>query len=370
MTMIAHRGASVFDGVRLWQPGVMLAEGGRFAGVARDVPKGAVVKEWDGGTLLPGFVDLQVNGGGGVMFNDAPTVATLAVMAAAHWRLGTRAMLPTLNTNIPAHTGAAIEAVEQARAQGVPGIAGLHLEGPHLSVARKGAHDAGLIRPMGADDLVLLCDVVRRVGVLMVTVAPEAVTLAQITALRAAGVIVSLGHSDCSYEAGCAAFDAGATCVTHLFNAMSGLSSRAPGLVGAALDRPVAAGLIADGIHVHPATIRAALRAKPEGVFLVSDAMATAGSDIDQFTLNGRTVLRRVGRLTLEGGTLAGADLTMGQAVRVMVDQVGLPLERVLRMATSGPATVMGDETGLGHLTRGAPLNCIHMAQGGTIIAV
>ena len=171
-----------------------------------------------------------------------------------------------------------------------------------MSVARKGAHDAALIRPMEAQDLELICDAARRLPNVMVTVAPENVTTAQISAMSAAGVIVSLGHTDANFETCISAFDAGATCVTHLFNAMSQLSSRSPGLVGAALAREhVYAGLIADGVHVHATTIAAALRAKVETqkVFLVSDAMATAGSDIRSFTLNDREVLRKDGRLTL-----------------------------------------------------------------------
>jgi len=370
MTLIAHTGAAVFDGARLWGCGVLLTHEGRFVGVGDAVPAGAVVREWSGGTVLPGFVDLQVNGGGGVLFNDAPTIATLRVMAQAHRALGTRAFLPTLITDSFDQTKAAIDAVALARAQGMPGIAGLHLEGPHLALARKGAHDGALIRPMDGRDLALLCDAVPRVGNLMVTVAPESVSAAQISALHRAGVIVSLGHSDCSYDDAIAAMAAGATCVTHLFNAMSGLASRAPGLVGAALEQPVAAGLIADGVHVHPTVMRAALRAKPVGVFLVSDAMATAGSDIGGFTLNGRQVLRRHGRLTLADGTLAGADLTMGQAVGVMVSQVGVPLTRALAMATSVPAALLRGFDGVGRFSPGLPVNAIHIAHDGTVTAV
>jgi len=370
MTLIAHTGAAVFDGARLWGLGTLVLRDGRFAGVTGAVPEGAEVRVWQGGTLLPGFVDLQVNGGGGVMFNHAPTLATLAVMAKAHGRLGTRAFLATLISDTPDVTRAAIDAVAQARAQGMTGIAGLHLEGPHLSLARKGAHDGALIRPMGDGDLALLCAAVARVGNLMVTLAPEAARAAQIARLRDAGAIVSLGHSDCTFDAACAAMTAGATCVTHLFNAMSGLNSRAPGLVGAALDRPVSAGLIADGIHVHPATIRAALRAKPAGVFLVSDAMATAGSNIDSFMLNGRQVLRRDGRLTLADGTLAGADLTLARAVGVMVEQVGVPLVRALAMATSVPGALLRDTPCAGRFTLDVSANAIHLARDGTITAV
>jgi N-acetylglucosamine-6-phosphate deacetylase len=342
----AYIGARIFDGAGLLddQALLVLTDGTTRITVPQDLPGDCPTHTLDGGTLLSGFVDLQVNGGGGVMFNDAPTVETLATIAAAHRGLGTTAILPTLITDTPAHTAAAIKAVTDALDQRIPGIAGLHLEGPHLSAARKGAHDGALIRPMQDSDLRGLLDAADRIPNLMVTVAPENVTNTQIKALADAGIIVSLGHSDCDYDTAMAAFDAGARCVTHLFNAMSQAQARAPGLVGAALSHPMATcGLIADGVHVHPAMIRAALAAKtgPGDIFLVTDAMATAGSDITSFQLNGREILRKDGRLTLANGTLAGADLTMPQAIRVMVEDVKEPLEKALARATTIPAGML-----------------------------
>ncbi len=319
----AFVGAQIFDGSRLLAGQALLVADGRIAAIIPDdaLPSGAVVHRLSGGTIAPGFVDLQVNGGGGVMFNSAPEVATLERMAQAHAGLGTTALLPTLITDTPERTRAAVAAVEAARKQGLAGIAGLHLEGPHLSVARKGAHDPGLIRAMTPADLAFLLDAKARVGRLLVTLAPESVSADQIAALTAAGVIVSLGHSDAGFDACMAAAAAGARMVTHLFNAMSGLGHREPGLVGAALTSGgLNVGLIADGIHVHPAAMRAALAAKqgPGQVFLVTDAMATAGSEITEFTLNGRVIVRSGDRLTLEDGTLAGAHLDMARALRVV----------------------------------------------------
>jgi len=342
----AYIGARIFDGAALRDDHALLVltDGTTRITAPQDLPSDCPTHTLDGGTLLSGFVDLQVNGGGGGMFNDAPTVETLATIAAAHRGLGTAAILPTLITDTPAQTSAAINAVTDAIDQRIPGIAGLHLEGPHLSVARKGAHDGTLIRPMQDSDLRGLLDAADRIPNLMVTVAPENVTNTQIKAMADAGIIVSLGHSDCDYDTAMAAFDAGARCATHLFNAMSQAQARAPGLVGAALSHPMAAcGLIADGVHVHPAMIRAALTAKtgPSDIFLVTDAMATAGSDISSFQLNGREILRRDGRLTLADGTLAGADLTMPQAIRVMVKQVKEPLEKALARATTIPAGLL-----------------------------
>lgn len=354
---------SIFDGTDL-HPGVLVVQDGLVAGLAAEPPPGAMVHHLGPGILAPGFVDLQVNGGDGVMLNDAPEVATLRRMAEAHGRLGTTALFPTLITDRPEATRAAIAAALAARAEGVPGIAGLHLEGPHLSVARKGAHDPALIRPMTDDDLGLLCDTAGKLP-LMVTVAPETVPPSQIAALAAAGAIVALGHSDAPFDLARSAIAAGARVVTHLFNAMSQLGNREPGLVGAALtEGAVSCGLIADAIHVHPAAIRVALAAKagPGEVFLVTDAMAPAGSTIDRFTLNGRTILRRGGRLTLADGTLAGADLSMAQALAVMTGPVGLHLPRALAMATSGPARVAG--IAAGRLTPGAPADFVHLTPG------
>lgn len=343
-------GADIHDGTTL-HTGRALALMADGTAQIIDTPTDGPVQTLTGGTITPGFVDLQVNGGGGVMFNDDQSVETLRTIAAAHARSGTSALLPTLITDTPARTQAAIDAVEQAIAQNIPGIIGIHLEGPHLSVARKGAHDATLIRPMDAADLNLLLDAKSRLPHVMVTVAPENVTNTQITTLADAGIIVSLGHTDAGFDACMAAFDAGARCATHLFNAMSQLANRDPGLVGAALARDdVFAGIIADGIHVHPQTMRAALAAKSgDNIFLVTDAMATAGSQITQFTLNGRTIHRNDHRLTLGDGTLAGADLEMPRAISVLHGETGQSRARAIARAISVPASLLGDAT-LGRL--------------------
>ena len=347
---------------KLHKAAVLLLEDGVCAGIQHAVPEGADIVTLPGGTLCPGFIDLQVNGGGGVMFNDAATVDTLRTMAAAHRGLGTTALLPTLITDRRDVSRAAIAAAISA-VGAVPGIIGLHLEGPHLSLARKGAHDPALIRPLDGDDMAMLCEGAAQLPNLMLTVAAETVTPAQIAQLTAAGVIVSLGHSDASYEVCRAAFAAGARCTTHLFNAMSGLGHREPGLVGATLDGSGAAGLIADGIHVHPVAMRAALRAKASGtVFLVSDAMAPAGTDLESFRLNGREIRRDAGRLTLADGTLAGADLSLPQAIGVMVNEVGISLAQAVVMATAAPASVLRNAGHAGHLRDGVPCDVVHLS--------
>ena len=362
MTLTAYTGARIHDGTRWRGEAALLVEDGICIGLTDDVPPAARVVTLDGGTLCPGFVDLQVNGGGGLMLNAAPTVDTLRTMARAHRAMGTVALLPTLITDRPEVSRAAIAAAIRGVAE-VPGIIGLHLEGPHLSLARKGAHDSALIRPLDDADMAMLCDAAAQLPNLLLTVAAETVGPAQIAQLVAAGVIVSLGHSDAGYDDCRAAMAAGASCSTHLFNAMSGLGHREPGLVGATLDGTGAAGLIADGIHVHPAAIRAALRAKAEGaVFLVTDAMAPAGTDLKSFTLNDRVIHRAEGRLTLADGTLAGADLSLPQAIRVMVEEVGLSLEQTIAMATSAPAGVLRRPGPVGHLRIGQPCDPVHLS--------
>ncbi|MHA6344605.1 N-acetylglucosamine-6-phosphate deacetylase [Roseivivax sp. CAU 1761] len=370
MTRTILAGARVFDGARLLDGFGLVIEDGRVAGLSEIGPRrGAGLVELDGGILAPGLVDLQVNGGGGALFNAAPTLETLRQMARAHAGLGATALLPTLITDRPERGAEAIAAVREAVARGVPGIAGLHLEGPHLAPSRKGAHDAGLIRPMTAEDLERLCAAAAELPSLLVTLAPEAATPEQIAALVGAGAVVSLGHSDCSAGEAAAAGAAGATMVTHLYNAMSPLGHRAPGLVGAALAEPALwAGIIADGVHVDPAALRVARLAKPDRLFLVSDAMAPAGTSDAGFTLNGRAVLRRAGRLTLADGTLAGADLDLPRAMRVM-RAAGAGLEEALAMATSRPAAAIGRRD-LGLLRPGARADLCHFSEGLELCAV
>lgn len=355
----AYTGAQIHDGHVLHHNHALVQAGDGSHGIlpVADLLQNCPTQQLTGGVISPGFVDVQVNGGGGVMFNDDPSVHALRIIARAHAALGTHALLPTLITDTPDRTRAAIDAVKHAISERVEGIVGLHLEGPHLSLARKGAHDPQLIRPMTDEDLTLLLRAAEHLPNLMVTVAPENTTLTQIKAMADAGIVVSLGHTDADYETCHAAFDAGATCVTHLFNAMSQFASRAPGLVGATLERgDIYAGLIADGLHVHPATIRVALAAKPlsERVFLVTDAMATAGSDANGFLLNGRKVIRENHRLTLSDGTLAGADLDMSRAVSVMINEVKEGLATAVPRATATPSTLLRENAGLGCIGNGS----------------
>jgi N-acetylglucosamine-6-phosphate deacetylase len=354
MKRSAFAARRIFDGAVWHEDAALLVRAGSVEAIVpqRDVPAGISVDDCSD-ILAPGFVDLQVNGGGGVMVNDHPTVEGIDTICRAHARFGTTALLATLITDTRAVTAAAVNAGVAAAKNRVQGFAGLHLEGPHLSVARKGAHDPRLIRQMDGTDQAALIAARQALPTLLTTVAPESVTQKQVGALTGAGVVVSLGHSDCTFATAQAYADVGASMTTHLFNAMSQIGNREPGLAGAAIDSgSLWASIIADGIHVDSATMAIALRGKrgPARMLLVTDAMATIGTDMKSFMLNGREIHRRDGQLTLADGTLAGADLDMISAVRFVHRKLGLDLGEALRMASFYPAEAIGRADRLGRL--------------------
>ena len=340
-------GARIFDGSHWHQGQTLQVENGRVApfGDEENSADDAVALDASGLLLVPGFIDLQVNGGGGVQFNNSADEAGIAAICAAHARFGTTALLPTLITDTPGISTLALAAGIQAARRGIPGYLGLHLEGPHLSQARKGTHDPALIRPMTEIDLQRLLTDAGKFGKALITIAPESVTPSQVEQLCAAGYRVSLGHSEASCDTVGNYVAAGASMITHLFNAMSPLTHREPGMVGAALSNgALNCGLIADGFHVDPIAMGIALRAKtgPGHIFLVTDAMSTIGTDDTGLELNGRQIFREGGRLTLADGTLAGADIDMLSCVRYAHEKLGLPLEEALRMASTYPAEAIG----------------------------
>jgi len=314
---------------------------------------GATKHDLKGQLLLPGFIDVQVNGGGGVLFNAEPTVEALAAIGAAHRKYGTTGFLPTLITDTAEVMRKALDAVDAAIEQGVPGVLGIHLEGPFLATARKGIHDAKLFRLPDADDIAAITR--DRRGVVMLTLAVEEVPLDTIRQLSEAGVIVVAGHTAATYDTTRAALDAGVTGFTHLYNAMTPLGSREPGVVGAALDDPHSwCGLIVDGHHVHPVALRVAIAAKAKGKsVLVTDAMPPVGADSPEYVLNGQTIIARDGICQSDDGVLAGSALDMATGVRNLVEMVGLPLAEASRMASAYPAAWLGLERTHGRLVAG-----------------
>jgi N-acetylglucosamine-6-phosphate deacetylase len=355
-------GAQVFDGENFQDDMAVVVEGRRISQFIpeRDLSAGVERQKLAGGLLVPGFIDVQVNGGGGALLNNSPSVDVVKTIADSHCRFGTVGLLPTVITDAPEVTNAAIAAVRGARAQGVANVIGIHVEGPFLDPARKGAHDPHYIRDLSDGDIKLLANA--NCGAVMLTVAPNKVSPETICKLVAAGIRVSLGHAEANYTDVRAALDAGASSFTHLFNAMSQVTGREPGMVGTALaDDKSFIGIIADGLHVHDTSLKLALKAATFDRFmLVTDAMPPAAGGPDQFELQGRSVQRVNGRLQLEDGTLAGSNLTMDEAVRYCVNHLDLPLASALQMASRNPARFLGRDD-LGRVAPGALASLVHL---------
>jgi N-acetylglucosamine-6-phosphate deacetylase len=338
----------------------VLVDGGRIVDVVGgDDPRclGATQRDLGGQLLLPGFVDTQVNGGGGVLFNAEPTVDAIRAIGAAHRRFGTTGFLPTLISDDLDVVARALAAVRAAMDAGVPGVLGIHIEGPYLNEARKGVHDSGKLRGLDEGAIGLLTSL--RKGRTLVTLAPEMTTPALITQLAAAGVVVSAGHTNATYAEIGVALRHGLTGFTHLFNAMSQLTGRAPGVVGAALDDPDSwCGIIVDGRHVDPTVLRIALRCKRHDRFmLVTDAMPSVGAAEKSFSLQGRLISVEDGVLVDEDGTLAGSDTDMASMVKNAVRLLGLELPEAARMASRYPAEFLGLGAELGRIAAGYRAN-------------
>jgi N-acetylglucosamine-6-phosphate deacetylase len=344
---------AVFDGEARHDDYAVMIEGSRISGLLprRELPKELSTRVLpEGSWLAPGFIDIQVNGGGDVLLNDHPNPTAMAEIARAHRKFGTTALLPTLITDTPAKMRAALQAANKAAASN-PGVLGIHLEGPFLSAEKPGVHDRALIRVPGPEDIEMLT--APRAGVTLVTLAPERVPSGFIAQLVKAGVRVSLGHSMATYNETKAAQAEGLTGFTHLFNAMRPLGSRDPGPVAAALEtRAAFFGMIVDGEHVDPAVLRLALRGVAHPM-LVTDAMPPAGGINTTFMLCGEEIAVRDGRCARADGTLAGAALDMASAVRNCVELLGVPLTQALRFASTEPARFLGLEAALGRLAPG-----------------
>ncbi|MCL1056996.1 N-acetylglucosamine-6-phosphate deacetylase [Shewanella gelidimarina] len=355
-TLIADR---IFDGQQFHHDLPVTFEDGHI--LAFDTVKGAKESRVDG-SITPGFIDVQVNGGGGVLFNSSPTRQGIEAIGQAHAKFGTTAYLPTLITDDFSVMQQAADAVADAIEHGSAGVLGVHFEGPHLSVPKKGVHPQPHIRRISDAEL----DIFSRqdLGIKVVTLAPENVSPDVIAALVKADVKVCLGHSNADYDTVKAALDAGATGFTHLFNAMSAFGSRNPGMVGAALESTDAwCGLIVDGHHVHPTAAKVAINAKPRGkVMLVTDAMPPVGLDGEvSFELFGTQVLRVGDRLNAVTGELAGCVLDMAGAVANTISMLDISAEEALRMASMYPAAFLGVSQQFGSLATGKRADLVVM---------
>ena len=329
---------AIFDGQSLRQGAALAIAGTRSLGIDTP-PPGAPIRRLKG-TLTPGFLDLQVNGGGDALLNNDQSAEALYRMAAAHRRFGTVGILPTVITDAPEVLARAVDAAIAAK--GGQGLLGLHIEGPHLSIPRRGTHAAEWVRPFEATTLAHV-QRLRAEGIFVkITVAPESATPQDVARLVGTGAVVSIGHSDATAEEARALLDAGATCFTHLFNAMSPMLNRAPGVTGACINSTAYAGIICDGIHVADEMVGLAIRARPlpGRMFLVSDAMCTVGGS-DHFRLYGQDIWLKDGRLVNAEGSLAGAHVTMAEGLRRLIAQVGTSPQTALEMATAAPARLL-----------------------------
>lgn len=363
MSRLALAGTKLVTPDRVLEDRALLVADGGITGVVDDdaVPADHELIDLGGGWLMPGFIDTQVNGGGDVLFNDTPTVAGVRAIAEAHRRFGTTGLLPTLISDDPDVVEAALRAVDQAIQQGVPGVLGIHVEGPHLNPEKRGIHDASKFTLLTDDVIDRLTRPIS--GIRLVTIAPELAPPGAIRRLVQGGVVVSAGHSMAGYSDTRAALLEGLSAFTHLFNAMTQLGSREPGMVGAALeDRSSRFGLIVDGLHVHAATLRLALAARGvDGAMLVTDAMPPVGGVAARFMLMGREIRVEDGTCRGPDGTLAGSALSMAQAVRNAWDWLGLSIAEVSRMASANPASLLGLGHRLGALLPGHRADLVHL---------
>lgn len=369
MADLALGAGRIFDGERMWENRLLVLRDGAVFDIATEPPAGAEIRLLPAGSLLaPGFIDIQVNGGGGVMFNDRPDADGIRAIGAAHRKYGTTGFLPTLITDTPDKLVAALAAVETGLAEGIPGLLGIHVEGPFISLEKRGVHSAESVRALAEAELGLLTG--PRSGALLLTLAPERVPADIIARLAAAGVLVAIGHTGADYETCRAAIAAGATGATHLFNAMTPLGSREPGAVGALLSSDgVWCGLIVDGFHVHPASLAVAVRSLPPGkAVLVTDAMATVGAEEQSFMLYGERIHAVNGRCARADGTLAGSALDMASAVRNAIRLMGIEETEALRMAARYPAEFLGVER-RGRLTPGAAADVVALTPDWRVIA-
>ncbi len=353
--------ARLFDGQH-WQHNVTLTiEDGRIRSILP--AQNAVLS----GTLVPGFIDVQVNGGGGVLFNSQTSLNSLRTLVKAHAQFGSTALLPTLITDSLAVMQQAAEVIAEAIAGHEPGILGVHFEGPHLSVPKKGVHSERFIRPLSDAELAIYCR--KDLGIRLLTVAPELVSPAQIKKLVQSGVIVCLGHSNADAATTQAALAAGATGFTHLYNAMSPLTSREPGVVGVALADPQSwCGVILDGFHVHPLAVKVALAAKPKGkLMIVTDAMSPVGTNQTEFDFFDGKVIRQGNKLTNLSGNLAGSVLDMASAVAYAVKELGLELSEAVRMASLYPAEFLGISAQRGQINVGSIADLVLLNEQGAV---
>jgi N-acetylglucosamine-6-phosphate deacetylase len=364
--------AVIFDGEKLISDHIVVIKNSKILAIAaKDTP---LIKidhyiSCPDSYIAPGFIDLQVNGGGGVMFNSDPSVEAIECMSIAHRKYGTTGFLPTLITTDFDMMQRAIKAVDQAIKKGIPGVLGIHLEGPFLSIEKKGAHDASKFCQIDGPALNIVSSLT--VGKTILTLAPELTEINVIQKLKKLGIIVCAGHSNADYTTIVKAIKAGVKGFTHLYNAMTPLQSREPGMVGAAISNDDTwFGIIADGFHMHPAAFKVAIQAKKQGgAILVTDAMSTVGSSHNSFELNGETIYARDGRCENAAGSLAGSDLDMNSAIKNAKNFANITWQEAIRMASLYPAKALSLDNELGRILPGYTANLVQLDQDLSVVS-
>jgi N-acetylglucosamine-6-phosphate deacetylase len=350
---------TLYTGWRVLQNHALIVEGTRILDLVPEaqLPSDLPQLDGQGWTAAPGFIDLQLNGCGGVMFNDAITADTLDTMHRTNLQSGTTSFLPTLITTTDQAMDDAMTLMTDYRRQQPYRVLGLHLEGPYLNPGRGGIHDRASIRSADRAMITRIAQAGPAV-VKLVTLAPERVRPEYIRQLADAGIVVSAGHSEASFEEALVGFEAGVSMVTHLFNAMSAWQGRSPGLVGAAFSHAhIYAGVIVDGHHVHYGSVNLAHRIKQDHLVLITDATPPVGTALESFFIGGQEVFYRNGKCVSVDGTLGGAAITLMAAVENCVRHVGIPLAEALRMATLYPAQALRIDNCLGMLSAGHQAN-------------
>lgn len=364
MNKLSFSNGTIFTGSQLLRDQSVVCENGVIQQIISPniLPADTAVYDLQGGILAPGFIDIQVNGGCGRLFNDSPDLETITAMIDCHQRHGTTMLFPTLISTDYTAMVSAYNAVETALAKGIPGLGGLHFEGPYLNKSRKGIHDVNSIRDIAQDNTDTILKPFNN-GKLIMTVAPEKIPTQTVKQLAGKGILLLAGHSDADFDQALHGFSSGILGVTHLFNAMSQFGSRAPGLVGAALmSKESWCSTIVDGYHVHPATLQLAIAAKgAEKFILVTDGMPSSGSAIEEYYLGNTRIEVFNGRCTSTDGTLAGSNLTMIQAVKNCIDLLELPIETALAMASLHPARFLGIAHRYGRIEIGYFADLVHL---------
>ncbi len=350
--MYGLKNAKIYTGQGLVEGKVVLIEGNKIKDILDEAPENIEIIDLEGKIIAPGFIDLQLNGCGGVNFNDEISIETFKLMHETNLKTGTTSYLPTLITTSDANIEKALELVDKNEGLENVGVLGLHIEGPYISIPKKGIHNPKYIRVMSDEIIAKIAKAGKKVTKIM-TIAPENAKVEHLKVLKDSGIKLAFGHTNATYEDAMEKIEY-FEMVTHLFNAMSSFTSREPGVVGAIFDyKNLDCGIIIDGVHCHYKSAKIAKDILKEKLFLVTDAVAPVGTNMEYFIFEGNKVLYKDGKCISPDGTLGGSALTMIEGVKNLVEHVGLTLEEALLMASTYPAKAINVDNEYGYIKKG-----------------